>query len=288
MKAKGSLYEVLKSATRGAGDPAAASPAPAPAAAAEGAAPQTLQDRLAAYKAQKLAAATSLSEPVAEAPRAPAPVEATSTAVAEATPPPQPKPAPVQMPTLVMPPPPAPASTRLVVEPPAVDGPGEKVVRLTYNTLAFAGLVAVGLLFVAYAVGAQSGRRRAALEDPAPSPRPAVAAMPVPPPPPPPPPPPAQKIHTVWLAEWKYGVASERMKADDAVRQLKAALDKAGLKGAQSMKVQRGSEPRLALHIDEIKDLSSPEARARLETLKKFRFGTTTPFAQAAFVELPK
>ncbi|HEX7899222.1 MAG TPA: hypothetical protein VF950_15760, partial [Planctomycetota bacterium] len=92
----------------------------------------------------------------------------------------------------------------------------------------------------------------------------------------------------VWLAEWKYGAPSERVKADDAVRQLKASLDKAGLKGAQSMQVRRGTETRLGLYIDQTKDVASAESRARLDTLRKFKFGTQTPFAQAAFVEMPK
>jgi hypothetical protein len=279
MKAKGStsLYEVLKSASRPGGDPAGAAPAPAPV--AEGAPAPTLQERLAAYKAAKLAEATSPS-PAPEA----APEPAVATAVAEPTPPPAPKPASVVAPAIIAPPPPAP--TLEAVEAPPADGPGERVLRLTYNTVAFAGLVAVGLLFVAYALGARSGRQRA---EPAPEPAPTARqiAIPTPPPPPPPPPPPA-KIHTIWLGEWKYGMSSERLKADEAVSKLKAALDRAGLKGAKTMQVRRGAEPRLGLHIDEVAEIQSADAKARLETLKKFRFGTQAPFAQASYVELPK
>ncbi len=295
MKGKGaaSLYEVLKTASRPAGDPAGAAAAPAATPpGAEGAGPsQTLQERLAAYKAQKLAEANSPSpapEPVAR------PVEAPATAVAEMTPPPAPRielpapppprPATIATPTLVLPPPPVSAA-------PVSAGPGERTARLTWNTVAFAALVVVGLIFVAYAVGVSSGRRRAAVEagaEPAAPPRPAAqvrASTPVPPPPPPPPP---SKVYTVWLAEWRYGANSERVKADDAVRQLKAALDRANLKGVEVMKVQRGAEPRLAMYIDRLGDPGSAETKARLAAFQKFKFGTQLPFAQAAVVELPK
>jgi hypothetical protein len=38
------------------------------------------------------------------------------------------------------------------------DGPGERVVKLTYNTVLFGGMVAVGLMFIAYAVGLHVGK----------------------------------------------------------------------------------------------------------------------------------
>jgi hypothetical protein len=295
MKAKGaaSLYEVLKTASRPGGESAPSAAAPAAPPAAEGAAPQaTLQDRLAAYKAQKLAEATSAA-PVETAPAA-------SVAVAEATPPPAPRahvpaappppPPPAVTPTVALPAaPPAPAPEPELRAVPA--GPGERTTRITFNSLAFAALVVVGLLFVAYAVGVHSGRQRAAsdvAQEPAPLPKVVVPTRdPAPPPPPPPPPPPA-KVYTLWLAEWRYGTPSERVKADDAVRQLKAALDRANLKGSDTLKVQRGAEPRLAMFIDRVKDPASAETRARLATLQKFRLGTQTPFAQASVVEMPK
>jgi hypothetical protein len=291
MKAKGatSLYEVLKSASRPAGEAPGAAPAPAPASTSDAAPQPTLQERLAAYKAQKLAAVTSVAPSPAPEPAPPAFAEApaaAAVAVAEATPPPAPAADPAPAPTVHQAPP-APA----LVEAGPSDGPGERVVRLTHNTLAFAGLVAVGLLFVAYAVGVQSGRRRAAAESVAEAPpaRAAAASMPdAAPPPPPLPPPPPPKIHTIWLAEWKYGVASERLKAEDAVRRLKESMDKAGLRGAQTMKVKRGNETRLALHIDQVADTASPAARTRIEALRKFRFGTQAPFAQASYVEMPQ
>jgi hypothetical protein len=290
MKPKGaaSLYEVLKTASRAAGD-AAQGAAPAAAhAPAEAGAQVSLQERLAAYKAQKLAAVTSSEPAPVEAP-APAPAAAPPTAVAVAEPAPAPRPAPV-----APPPPPPPAPKLEVVEAPSSPekDPGERVLRVTYNTLAFAGLVVVGLLFVAYALGAQQGRRKAsadfAAERPAPPAKTALATpRPEPPPPPPLPPPPA-KVHTIWLGEWRYGQASERVKAEDATRQLTAALAKANLKGARTMKVQRGGETRLALHIDEVAETGTPDARARLEALRKFRFNGQTPFAQASYVEMPK
>ncbi|HXX94579.1 MAG TPA: hypothetical protein VEN81_13170, partial [Planctomycetota bacterium] len=144
MKSKGtaSLYEVLKSASRpGHEPPSGPAVVEAPAPSSEG--QPSLKERLAAYKAQKLAEAQTQT--------APAPA---STAVAEPTPVPLtlPEPAPAAAPIVrVLTPVPS------EPEPRSVAGPGERVLRLTYNTVAFALLVVVGLLFVAYAVGVKVG-----------------------------------------------------------------------------------------------------------------------------------
>lgn len=296
MKGKGaaSLYEVLKSASRPGGDAAAAAPAPAPTADAP---TQTLQERLAAYKAQKLASVA----PGAEAAPAPAVESAPAVvAVAEATPPPvarveaappppppapAPRPVGVSAPTLVMP---APAPAEEV----ETAGPGERVLRVTYNSAAFAVLVAVGLVFVAYAVGLRSGRRGAEAVVETPSPRASIAVTNTPaiPPQPPPPPPPVLKPYTIWLAEWKYGTPSERVKADDAARRLKEALDRANCRGAEQMFVERGGEKRLGFHLPlgRAPDPAATELRTRLAAVQKVKLGTQLPFAQAAIVELPR
>lgn len=281
MKPKGSasLYEVLKSASRPAGEPAPAAPA---AGAAPEAGPTSLQERLAAYKARKLAEAV--------APGAPSPAPAAApAAVAEATPPPAPPraveaPRPAPEPVRPAPAPSAaPAAPTLVMTPEAEPGPGERVFRLSYNNAAFAALVAVGLLFVAYALGVQSGKRRAVEAGPTPAAAPRVAA-PVPAEPVPPPPP--AREYTIRLAEWKYGTAKERLNAGAAADDLKRALERAGIRGAEKMPIQRGSEPRLVLVLDRVRDAGSEAARQRLATLQRLKVGTQTPFAQASYEEI--
>jgi hypothetical protein len=301
MKSKGtaSLYEVLKSASKSAADPASAPAAPAGAAGTEAQA-TSLQERLAAYKARKLAEAGAGGPPAPVPAAPPAPVS-----VAEATPPPvpaspmpaspvparkavEPRPAPAPEPPRLAPAP-APAAPTLVIAPEAGEAdPGEKVVRLTYNSAVFAGLVVVGLLFVAYAFGVQSGRRRAAAES-APAAVAPRAAAPVPaldlaPPVPPPPP----REYTIRLAEWRFGTAKERLTAGAAADDLKKALDRAGFKGAEKMMIQRGAEPKLVLLIDRVRDVSADPARTRLAALRAFRTGGQTPFAQAAFEEISR
>lgn len=287
-KTKGSLYEVLKSASRAPGEapPPAASPA---APAAEGEAGVSLQERLAAYKARKLAEANTPTEPAAVGTPAPEPPPAPVVAVARPEPPPPPAPV-----AVVAPPPkpvlaeaPAPAQAVEETPPPAPAGPGERVVRVTYNTMAFAGLVTVGLVFIAYALGLQAGKNRAVA--PAPAVRPAAppapeAAAPRPPAPPPVP----AKEYAVRLAEWKYGTARERLTADAAIADLKRALERQGVRNVERVIIQRGGEIRAALYVDRWRDVGAPEARARLASLQRIKVGTQSPFAQAAFEEMPK
>lgn len=301
MKSKGgSLYEVLKSASRPSGAEEGAPTAPdAPAApAAEGAQP-TLQERLAAYKAAKLAAATQPTSAPATA-AAPAPV-----AVAEPPRPsaatlilePDPTPVPVPSATRLAPPPaPAPVITMpepaAEVEPPA-KGPGERLVKLTYNTVLFGGMVAVGLLFIAYAVGLHVGKANAAAELQAPvelAARPAVKPVaPIVTAPQPPPPPLPTKEYTIRLGEWKFVTAQDRLKAlalaDDP--DLKKALERAGYRSFEKAGIQRGNEQKLALYVGRYTDLNSNAAKSALTAMKTFKWKNQTPFAQAVFEEAP-
>src|SRR5438309_5629869 len=139
MKSKGSasLYEVLKSASRPGTDPgpAAMPPAETPAAATDG--QKTLQERLAEYKARKLADAQTdpLATSVAVAEATPLPV-----AVADLTPSPVPVAAPMpagdggavrpwsshSTNTLT------PLATPSALPSKAAAGPGERVLRVTY------------------------------------------------------------------------------------------------------------------------------------------------------------
>ncbi|HYF00988.1 MAG TPA: hypothetical protein VEJ18_18845, partial [Planctomycetota bacterium] len=171
-------------------------------------------------------------------------------------------------------------------------GPGEKVVRLTYNTVAFACLVGVGLVFIAYALGLQAGKNRAAAPVAAVRPSAPPAAQPAAPPrpqaPAPAPAPVAPKEYAVRLAEWKYGTARERLTADAAIADLKRVLDRQNVRNVERVVIQRGGEIRAALYVDRWRDIGSPEARARLAALQKIKAGTQAPFAQAAFEEVPK
>ena len=300
MKSKGgSLYEVLKSASRPAGAEESAPTSPETTAApnAEGVQP-TLQERLAAYKAAKLAAATQ-APPAAPAPvpaAAPEPLKPSSaTLLLE----PDPTPGPVPSVTRLAPQPPAfaPAPTISTPEPaPEVEapskGPGERVVKLTYNTVLFGGMVSVGLLFIAYAVGLHVGKANAAAELQA-STEPVVrpAAKPVvqiaPAPQPPPPPPPIRKEYVIRLGEWKFVTAQDRLKAlaiaDDP--DLKKALERAGYRSFEKAGIQRGSEQRLALYVGRYTDLNSDAAKSALTAMKTFKWKNQTPFAQAVFEE---
>ncbi|MBI3858407.1 MAG: hypothetical protein HY293_22210 [Planctomycetes bacterium] len=282
MKSKGgSLYEVLKSASRPAGaDDASPAGSEAPAAASsDGTQQATLQERLAAYKAAKLAAATQ-SAPAAEPARM-----SSATLVLEPDPTPIPALATtrVETPVLAADPTPVPAAPS--------KGPGERVVRLTYNTALFGGMVAVGLLFVSYAVGLHVGKGSASAEtrsaDPVRPTAKIVTPAPLPAPLPAPPPPP-RKEYTIRLGEWKTSIPSERVKgtalAEDA--ELKKALERAGHRGFEQAMIKRApTDVRLALYVDSFSDLNSEAAKAALTAMKTFRYKGQTPFAQAAFEE---
>jgi hypothetical protein len=290
MKSKGgSLYEVLKSASRPGGAEDASAPSPeTPAAASSEGAPATLQERLAAYKAAKLAAATQQT-PNVSAESAPA-KPAAATLVLE------PDPLPAPAPARALQPAPAPAATadsEPTPLPAPSKGPGERVIRLTYNTALFSGMVLVGLLFIAYAVGLHVGKTHAAAElQSAELPRtiakaaPPILASPAPIFAPPPAPP---KQYSVRLGEWKFVSSQDRVKAlalaDDP--DLKKALERAGHRSFRKEVIKRGNDNWLALYVDSFSDVNSDAARATLTAMKTFKFKSQTPFAQAAFEEAP-
>jgi hypothetical protein len=295
MKSKGgSLYEVLKTASRAPGADPGAPPAPDTTPVADGNQP-TLQERLAAYKAAKLAAATQT--PIEARPEA----AVTTTKVSATTLVLEPDPTPVPAPTLVRAEPQAPVFaptpvSRVEVEAPAAAavgaGPGERVIKLTYNTALFGGMVAVGLLFIAYAVGLHVGKSSAPAEAVAETPRPAAPApapvAPVKPPAAPAVPPPVRKDYTIRLCEMKTTTSQERLKAlafaEDA--DLKKSLERAGHKGFEKAFITRGGEVRMALYVDRFSDNNSEAAKAALTAMKNFRFKNQTPFAQAVFEEV--
>jgi hypothetical protein len=293
MKSKGSasLYEVLKSASRPGSDPA-----PAPSSAPESSGPPdgqpTLQERLAAYKAAKLAAAqaplpAASSSATAIADPTPIPV-----AVPDPTPTAKPAPAPTQILTPL--PAPSAAEPQPDADPRRTSGPGERVLRLTYNTAAFAALIVVGLLFVAYALGVRIGRTRAAeMADAAADRAPAAPgfraeAAGTPDGSRPPAPPPPSRVFTIHLIEWPTRKSEERLKAADLADQYKKALEKQGIRGVETFKITRSGEERLAMYVDRFKDTGAEPARARLSQLQKIKIANQMPFAQAGFEEVPR
>jgi hypothetical protein len=292
MKSKGgSLYEVLKSASRPSGAEEGAPVSPeAPAAPSSEGAQATLQERLAAYKAAKLAAAT---QPVASAPAPePEPVKPSSaTLILEPDPTPIPAPSVTRLAPTPPPPPPAPmVSTPEPAVEPALKGPGERVVKLTYNTVLFGGMVAVGLLFIAYAIGLHVGKGNAAAELQAATDtavRPVVKPITQILPPPPPPPPPPKKEYTIRLCEMKLVTAQDRLKAMALANDpdLKKTLERAGHRSYESVPIRRGAEDRLALYVDRFTDVNSDAAKAAMTAMKTFKWKNQTPFAQAVFEE---
>jgi hypothetical protein len=290
MKSKGgSLYEVLKSASRPSGQDPGAPSVPDTTPVADGN-QATLQERLSAYKAAKLAAAT---EPSPEAPAS----AVTTTRVSATTLVLDPDPTPLPAPTVIRAEAPvsvAPASTRVDAETVVApsEGPGERVFKLTYNSALFGGMVAVGLMFIAYAVGLHVGKGSAAREVVVDAPRPAVpiaapVASPKPPPAPVVGPPVVKKEYTIRLCEMKISTSQERLKAlafaEDA--ELKRALERAGRKGYEKVTINRGGEPKMALYVDKFTDINSDAAKSALTAMKTFRWKNGTPFAQAVFEE---
>ena len=297
MKSKGgSLYEVLKSASRPPSADEGAPTSPEPPASAQSEGPQaTLQERLAAYKAAKLAAVTQpTSSPVIEESPAKA---APATLVLE----PDPTPVPAMVTTVVRPPSISiPISHAPVMSPPeatvpAEKGPGERVVRLTYNSVLFGGMVAVGLLFVAYAVGLHMGKTQAAaaevsVEPARPVVKPTVTVVPAPPPPTPPVAPAAPaKQYAIRLGEWRFVTTQEKVKAlalaDDP--DLKKALERAGHKSFSKDYIRSGADVKMALYLNRYTDINSEAAKSALTAMKTFRFRGQTPFAGAVFEEVP-
>lgn len=260
MKSKDSpnLYEILRSASRTSTE--TAPPEARPTAPSGEPHEPTLQERLAIYKAAKMGLAASPA--------------AAATAI---TPPPVAVPAAAETPPAAAP---APG--------PAAPGPGERLLRITYNTAAFAALVAVGLLFVAYSLGVRAGRSGAAPERPAASPAPTASPAPAAPvaAPAPAPAPAPPKVFTLRLAEWPYRTAQERLKANAAAEEAKKLLARAGLAGTETVQVTRGSETRLALRLGRYPDPSSAQARSALASVQKVRTQNQAPFAQAQFEEV--
>ncbi|HLY72555.1 MAG TPA: hypothetical protein VKU80_00420 [Planctomycetota bacterium] len=292
MKGKGgSLYEVLKSASRTPGGDPGAPSAPETTPVSDGN-QATLQERLAAYKAAKLAEARNVTSESRPEPLAATPKVSATTLVLE----PDPTPVPAATVTRMANPvpvaaDPAPVEEDSSVDLPAGPGPGEGVLKLTYNTALFGGMIAVGLLFIAYAIGLHVGKTAAPAPVMAEVPRPVLPApAPVQPPRSAPAPilAPPHRDYTIRLCELKIATAQDRLKAlafaEDA--DLKKALERSGHKGFERANIKVNGEPRMALYVDKFSDINSEPAKAALTAMKNFRFKNQTPFAAAVFEEL--
>lgn len=208
-----------------------------------------------------------------------APPEVQPRAVATAV-----EPAPVEKapsgPRIVVPPrpvpPPAPVSAT-----PAPAGPGERSFTVTMNTAIFAGIVALGVVFLAYAIGVRAGKARGLEEAAAPATPtdadteatdPGTA-------------PPANKKLAIKLMEWS-GKSQERLTGMRNAESMKNTLAQQGFRGAWiDPQEMRGNEPFVVLYFGKY-DSRTADAREKLAALKKFRYQNRYPFAQADFVEV--
>lgn len=210
-------------------------------------------------------ASAAVETPPETAPRivvAPTPV------AVQAPPPPPPTPLPrVTAPPRVVAAPPLPPAAPL----PTQQGLGERTLRVTYNTAIFAGLIALGIVFLAYAIGLRVGRSRASAESTAVTERTpegaADAARSAP-----------GKVWTIKLREWPGTTAKERTDAEKEADALKKAMAQQALPAAGYDPATRtlcyGKYERLA------------DAKEKLAAVKKFKLQGKTPFANAECLEI--
>jgi len=168
---------------------------------------------------------------------------------------------------------------RFLSSPASAAAPGERVIRLTYNTVIFVGLVALGVVFLAYAVGLRVGRNRRApeltgpAEREAPSPAPEVASNVL------------SKVWTLKLMEWEGGSSQARVAAEmNADRRIKS-LAQAGLARAYWKKVVRNEKTYIVLFYGTYDDRRSEEARAEIARIQKTKFLGKDDYARCDFVE---
>ena len=165
---------------------------------------------------------------------------------------------------------------------PSVSDLGERSLRVTYNALLFAGLVALGVVFLAYTLGVRSGRVQAdAAAAPSGEPEAPAPAGPAEPP----------RKFTIQLIEYRARNAEERTKALAAATNFKIGLEKSGYKGAKVDTVGVGADQRVVLRYGEFGDAATPQAQETLRKLMGLKFGAKAKdpeFARTArFVTAP-
>jgi hypothetical protein len=204
-------------------------------------------------------AATAVAAPPPPPP--PAPVLEEPDPVLELPPPPPlPVERPVERPVVRETPPPAPAPEPLYAQP-APAGPGERSLKLTYNTVLFGGLVAIGALFLAFTLGVRTGRRQLDTV-PAPPDLPA-ASLQAPDGPAP--------IFTIRLVEYRARTSQEYTKALDAAIRYKNELERLGLRHAVVETLGEIPNRRVVLRYGEYTDAAGAAARENLNKLKALK-----------------
>lgn len=197
-----------------------------------------------------------------------------TTVVAE--PRPTPKPTPIVAATET----PPPRIQRPIQPPPATSGPGDRILRLSYNSAIFVGLVALGIVFLAYAIGLRVGRSRAAVPIPTSERAPEVASASDPTPPP------SGKPWSIKLMEWEGGSSQARVAAElNADRRIKS-LAQAGYLKAFWKRIARNDKTYIALYYGSYEDRRSEEAKEHLAVVRKIKFQGKEDYSRSDLVEL--
>ena len=194
------------------------------------------------------------------------------------TPPPPPPPAPPPVVARVVEPPAPPPVAR--VEPPAPAptadaGPGERSVRVTYNTLLFGGLVVIGALFLSFTVGARTSRSRNEAPPVAPELSNATPQAPAIP---------AARF-TIKLVEYRARDSRQYTAALDAAIRYKSELERLGLRDAVVETIGNTPDRRVVLRYGEYTDAAAAPAREtlqKLQTLKLDKGAKEPTFAKTA------
>ena len=194
---------------------------------------------------------------------------------------PPPPPIRIERERLVAPPPPAVVVVERFERPEpapssaAPTGLGERSLRITYNTLLFAGLVVVGAVFLSFTLGVRTGRSN--VETP-----PANADLPVATPQAPAVP--AAKF-TIRLVEYRARTSQEYTKALDAAIRYKNELERLGLREAVVETLGMTPDRRVVLRYGEYPDAAAAPAREtiqKLKTLKLDKGAKEATFAKTA------
>jgi hypothetical protein len=208
------------------------------------------------------------------------PRTATRTAHAEA-------PVTPQSPTVAVEPPPPPSGPRITVPPRAVappapppaPNPGDRVLRISYNTGIFLGIVVLGVVFLAYGIGVRVGRARAPEADPSLQPKPGETITD-------PGPSSPGKVWTIKLMEWSADTSKGRLEAEPNAERFRKSLQQAGFPAGWYVTQTRGGRKFVTLYYGKYDSQRSDEAREKLAALRKWKYDKTAYFATAGFEEV--